>query len=60
MFREVDRCITCEWFLLRYHKALSSGDLETANDIMKEREARKIKMLGKNVRNFDQQKFVLT
>ncbi|VDM44149.1 unnamed protein product [Toxocara canis] len=27
-----------------YHKALSSGDLETANEIMKEREARKIKM----------------
>ncbi|KHN74410.1 Uncharacterized protein Tcan_15846 [Toxocara canis] len=40
-----------------YHKALSSGDLETANEIMKEREARKIKMLGKNVKNFDQNKW---
>uniref|UniRef100_F1L1H5 NADAR domain-containing protein n=1 Tax=Ascaris suum TaxID=6253 RepID=F1L1H5_ASCSU len=51
------QCFNCTEQYYMYHKALSSGDLETANDIMKEREARKIKMLGKNVRNFDQQKW---
>uniref|UniRef100_A0A915B460 NADAR domain-containing protein n=3 Tax=Parascaris TaxID=6254 RepID=A0A915B460_PARUN len=51
------QCFNCTEQYYMYHKALSSGDLETANDIMKEREARKIKMLGKNVRNFDQLKW---
>ncbi|VDK53934.1 unnamed protein product [Anisakis simplex] len=40
-----------------YHKAISFGDLEIADQILREREARKIKALGRKVKNFDANKW---
>ncbi|KAL3985054.1 hypothetical protein ACH3XW_37050 [Acanthocheilonema viteae] len=38
-----------------YHKALSAGDTETAEQIANERDARKIKMISRNIKNFERE-----
>ncbi|CAG9534993.1 unnamed protein product [Cercopithifilaria johnstoni] len=38
-----------------YHKALSAGDSETAEQIANERDARKIKMISRNIKNFERE-----
>ncbi|VDK68262.1 unnamed protein product [Onchocerca ochengi] len=38
-----------------YHKALSAGDSETAEQIANERDARKIKMISHNIKNFERE-----
>ncbi|VDM19446.1 unnamed protein product [Wuchereria bancrofti] len=38
-----------------YHKALSAGDSETAEQIANERDARKIKMFSRNIKNFERE-----
>uniref|UniRef100_A0A8R1TMM5 NADAR domain-containing protein n=1 Tax=Onchocerca volvulus TaxID=6282 RepID=A0A8R1TMM5_ONCVO len=38
-----------------YHKALSAGDSEIAEQIMNEHDARKIKMMSHNIRNFERE-----
>ncbi|EFO27300.1 hypothetical protein LOAG_01183 [Loa loa] len=38
-----------------YHKALSAGDNETAEQIANERDARKIKMFSRNIKNFERE-----
>ncbi|VDO43074.1 unnamed protein product [Onchocerca flexuosa] len=38
-----------------YHKALSAGDSETAEQIANERDARKIKMMSHNIKNFERE-----
>ncbi|VDK81540.1 unnamed protein product [Litomosoides sigmodontis] len=38
-----------------YHKALSAGDTETAEQIVNERDARKIKMISRSIKNFERE-----
>lgn len=54
----IDKARIDKMYYCRYHKALSAGDSETAEQIANERDARKIKMISRNIKNFEREAFV--